>query len=233
MVAPPVVRTARRACVLLVLMEPHLAERVEASLRPLGYRVSICPPVEPAVALDRVQSEVCDIVILSGSSTGLAFCRNLRRVGVDLPVLMLLDSDDISERVAGLDAGADDLIFHPYTTEALIDRIQCQLKRAQGNNDGTLRLADLVLSTRTREVHRGNRTIELTAREFHLLRFLLEHAREVLSREQILSNVWGEDFDGESNIVEVYIRYLRMKVEREGEKKLIHTVRSVGYTVRE
>lgn len=148
-----------------------------------------------------------------------------------MPVLLLSDGDAISERAAGLEVGADDYMVPPYSAEELLERVQCQLRRFHNRGGGLLRLADLTLNTGSREVRRAGRSIELTAREYDLLLFLLERAGEILSREQILQGVWGEHFDSESNVVEVYIRYLRLKIERPGEKKLIHTVRSVGYSL--
>ncbi|BAC90739.1 response regulator transcription factor [Gloeobacter violaceus] len=234
MLAPPVVRSTRRASLLLLEMDQVLAEQLGERLRQVGFRVSLSPGTQKSEsALALVQLENPDLIILAAGPGGLRLCRALRQATYSLPVLLLSDGETISERVAGLDVGADDYIVSPFDIAALVDRIQCQLKRVQGRESGVLRLADLIVNTRTREVRRGGQLIELTAREYDLLHYLIEHAREVLSRERILLNVWGESFDGESNIVEVYIRYLRLKIEREGEKKLIHTVRSVGYSLRD
>jgi two-component system OmpR family response regulator len=135
--------------------------------------------------------------------------------------------------VAGLDAGADDYIVKPFSLEELLARVRAHLRRTQEDNPDLLQFADLSLNRITREVYRGNRAIELTAKEFELLEYLMAHPRQVLTRDQILERVWGYDFMGDSNIIEVYVRYLRLKLEAEEEKRLIQTVRGVGYVLRE
>jgi DNA-binding response OmpR family regulator len=224
---------ARRSCVLLLQIEKELAEELGEFLRDSGLRVEHCNDGPLDACLEQIQFENPDLLLIGGDAAGLGLCRLLRQVGVTLPVLQLLSSDTVDDRAAGLDAGADDFLAPPYRSPKLVHRIHLQVKRIQAASDGLLRLGDLTMNTRSREVRRAERVIELTAKEFDLLRYMLEHPREVLSREQILLNVWGDDFMGESNIIEVYIRYLRMKIEREDEKKLIHTVRGVGYTLRD
>jgi DNA-binding response OmpR family regulator len=134
--------------------------------------------------------------------------------------------------VAGLDAGADDYVLKPFSIEELLARIRAHLRRTNEPNSDLIQFEDLSLDRSTREVFRDKRSIELTAKEFDLLEYLLNHPRQVLTRDQILEKVWGYDFMGDSNIIEVYIRYLRLKLEENGEKRLIHTIRGVGYTLR-
>lgn len=148
-------------------------------------------------------------------------------------IVQMTAKDEVSDRVAGLDAGADDYVVKPFSIEELLARIRAHLCRTQETDEDLLQFEDLSLNHRTREVFRGKRSIELTAKEFDLLEYLLSHPRQVFTRDQILEKVWGYDFMGDSNIIEVYIRYLRLKLEENNEKRLIHTVRGVGYALRE
>jgi len=150
-----------------------------------------------------------------------------------VPVILLTARDEVGDRVAGLDAGADDYVVKPFSIEELLARIRAHLRRTQEPDEDVLQFEDLSLNRRTRQVNRGTRSLELTAKEFDLLEYLLSHPRQVYTRDQILETVWGYDFMGDSNIIEVYIRYLRLKLEEQGEKRLIHTVRGVGYALRE
>jgi DNA-binding response OmpR family regulator len=145
----------------------------------------------------------------------------------------LTAKDEVGDRVAGLDAGADDYVVKPFSIEELLARVRAHLRRTSEPDTDQLEFEDLSLNRRTREVLRGQRAIELTAKEFDLLEYLLTHPRQVFTREQILEQVWGYDFMGDSNIIEVYIRYLRLKLEENQESRLIHTVRGVGYTLRQ
>jgi two-component system response regulator MprA len=165
---------------------------------------------------------------------GLTVCRVLRSEGDRLPVLMLTARTDTSDRVAGLDAGADDYMPKPFAFEELLARVRAQLRRHRPTEGPEiLRFADLELDTGTRQARRGDRVIDLTAKEYDLLHMFLRHPRQVLTREQIFDDVWEYDFGGESNIIEVYVRYLRSKLEEAGEDRLIHTARGVGYALRE
>jgi DNA-binding response OmpR family regulator len=148
-------------------------------------------------------------------------------------VILLTARDEVNDRVAGLDAGADDYLVKPFSIEELLARVRAHLRRTQEVDLDVLQFEDLSLNRRTREVFRGKRAIELTAKEFDLLDYLLSHPRQVYTRDQILERVWGYDFGGDSNIIEVYVRYLRLKLEENNEKRLIHTVRGVGYVLRE
>jgi two-component system response regulator MprA len=165
---------------------------------------------------------------------GLELCRRMRRRGDRTPVLMLTARDAVSDRVAGLDAGADDYLVKPFALEELLARVRALLRRAgPGGHDGPLRFADLVLDPLSHEVRRGERPVELTRTEFLLLDLFLRHPRQVLTRSVIFENVWGYDFGPRSNSLEVYMGYLRRKTEAGGEPRLLHTVRGVGYVLKE
>ena len=177
-----------------------------------------CRDRQPAlIVIDRM---------LTGES-GLSLCKNLRNTGTQSPVLVLMARDTVDDRVACLEAGADDYFLKPYRAEDFLNLVRLYLKPEVDNSE-QLRFADLVLDLTTRRAISNGRTIDLTMKEFELLKYLMEHPREVLTREQILENVWGYDFMGESNVIEVYIRYLRLKIEDESQKRLIQTVRGVG-----
>jgi two-component system response regulator MprA len=164
---------------------------------------------------------------------GLEVCQRLRAAG-NVPILMLTAKDTVADRVEGLDAGADDYLVKPFEFDELLARIRALLRRAKPEGaPEVVAFADLKLDTGTHQVFRGEREIELTAKEFELLELFLRHPRQVLTRDVIYDRVWGYDFGGESNIIEVYVRYLRQKTEEAQEPRLIHTVRGVGYVLRE
>jgi DNA-binding response OmpR family regulator len=146
---------------------------------------------------------------------------------------LLTAKEDVGDRVAGLDAGADDYVIKPFKIEELLARVRAHLRRTQEDNPDLLQFSDLSLNRKTREVFRSGRAIELTAKEFELLDYLITHPRQVITRDQILEKVWGYDFMGDSNIIEVYVRYLRLKLEEQQEKRLIQTIRGVGYVLRD
>jgi two-component system response regulator MprA len=162
----------------------------------------------------------------------LEVCRRLR-TGGGLPILMLTAKDTIQDRVQGLDAGADDYLVKPFNLDELLARMRALLRRTQPERNQVYKFADLTLDTSSRQVSRGNRLIQLTAKEYELLELFLRHPRQVLTRDVIFDRVWGYDFGGESNVLEVYIRYLRQKLETKEEERLLHTVRGVGYVLRE
>jgi two-component system response regulator MprA len=162
---------------------------------------------------------------------GLAVCRRLRESG-DTPILMLTAKDDVADRVRGLDAGADDYLVKPFALDELLARLRALLRRSPAEEAETLEFSDLSMDTGTHQVFRGSRPVDLTAKEYQLLELFLRHPRQVLTRDVIYDRVWEYDFGGESNIIEVYVRYLRQKTEAEGEPRLIHTVRGVGYVLR-
>lgn len=220
--------------ILLVEDEIKLARFIELELQSEGYRVTVAHDGMSGLSLMR-ESEP-DLAILDWMMpglTGVELCRRLRSTGIKIPVILLTAKDEVGDRVTGLDAGADDYLVKPFSIEELLARIRAHLRRTQETDTDLLQFEDLSLNRRTREVHRGQRSIDLTAKEFDLLQYLMSHPRQVFTREQILENIWGYDFLGDSNIIEVYVRYLRLKLEQDSEKRLIHTARGVGYSLRE
>jgi two-component system response regulator MprA len=176
-----------------------------------------------------------DLVILDWmlpGLDGLEVCRRLR-AGGSVPILMLTAKDAVTDRVTGLNSGADDYLTKPFAFEELLARVRALLRRSRTTEEIIFRFVDLTLNVNTREVTRGSRKVDLTTKEFDLLHFFMRHPRQVLTREMLYDRVWGYDFEGESNILEVYIRYLRSKLEAGGEPRLLQTVRGVGYALRE
>ncbi|TDD71584.1 response regulator transcription factor [Jiangella aurantiaca] len=224
--------------VLVVDDDPGVRESLRRSLAFNGYQVELAADGEEA--LRTISAEPPDAVVLDimmPRLDGLATCRALRAAGNDLPILMLTARDEVSDRVSGLDAGADDYLPKPFALEELLARLRALLRRAAPAADPAaerqLRMGDLVLDPVTRDVTRGGRAIRLTRTEFSLLELLLRHPRQVLTRDRILEEVWGYDFPTTANSLEVYVGYLRRKTEEQGEPRLIHTVRGVGYVARE
>jgi len=219
--------------ILVVDDERAVREALERALRLEGYDVgSAADGREALVSLagHRVDAIVLDV--LMPVLDGLETCRTLRRQGDDTPVLMLTARHEVSDRVAGLDAGADDYLVKPFALDELLARLRALLRRTSGG-DEQLAFADLTLDPKTREVHRNGRPIELTRTEFLLLELFMRNPRQVLTRDVIFDRVWGYDFGPASNSLEVYVGYLRRKTEAEGEPRLIQTVRGVGYALRE
>lgn len=198
-----------------------------------GYIVDTAVDGQSGLALARDHPP--DLVVLDWmlpGMDGLEVCRRLR-AGGSVPILMLTAKDAVHNRVQGLDAGADDYMVKPFDLDELLARIRALLRRASPARPKVLRFSDLSLDTGTRQAARGDRVISLTAKEYELLELFLRHPRQVLTRDMIFDHVWGYDFGGESNIIEVYVRYLRQKTEKGGASRLIHTVRGVGYVLRE
>jgi DNA-binding response OmpR family regulator len=219
--------------ILLIEDEVKLARFVELELSSEGYQVIVAH--DGLIGLTIARESHFDLVILDWmlpGLSGLEICRRLRSTGNLVPVILLTAKDEISDRVAGLDAGADDYVVKPFSIEELLARVRAHLRRTQEVDTDILQFEDLKLNKSTREVFRGTRLIELTAKEFDLLEYLLTNARQVVTRDRIIEVVWGYDFLGDSNIIEVYIRYLRQKLEANDEKRLIQTVRGVGYVLR-
>ncbi|AFZ50249.1 response regulator transcription factor [Dactylococcopsis salina] len=222
------------ARILIVEDEAKLAQFIELELQYEGYEVTIA--TDGFTGLTQARELNPDLLILDWmlpGISGLEICRRLRQTNNTIPVILLTAKDEISDRVEGLDAGADDYVVKPFSIEELFARVRAHLRRNHEEETDTFQFSDLKLNTSTREVCRRDRAIELTAKEFELLRYLLLHPRQVLTRDQILERVWGYDFMGDSNIIEVYIRYLRLKLEEKGEPRIIQTVRGVGYVLRE
>ncbi|MFS8874316.1 response regulator transcription factor [Synechococcus sp. R5-13] len=222
------------AHILVIEDEAKLARFVETELTCEGYRVSVAS--DGMAGLRAACDQNPDLVLLDWmlpGISGLEICRRLRSTGNRVPVVLMTARDEVSDRAVGLDAGADDYVVKPFSIQELLARIRIYLRQPRRSRDGQLVFMDLILDPVTREVTRGERQVELTAKEYDLLRYLMEHPRQVLTRQQILEHVWGCDFTGDSNIIEVYIRYLRLKIEGPGEKRLIQTVRGVGYVLRD
>jgi len=215
--------------------EPAVRAALARALSLDGYEVGAAEDGEDALAaVRRERPELIVLDVLMPGLDGIAVCRRLRRDGDRTPVLMLTARDAVSDRVAGLDAGADDYLVKPFALEELLARVRALLRRTvNGDPHGVLRFADLALDPATREVRRGEREIELTRTEFLLLELFLLNPRQVLPRSLIFERVWGYDFGLNSNSLEVYVGYLRRKLEAEGETRLIQTIRGVGYALRE
>ncbi len=216
--------------------DPAVRESLRRSLAFNGYEVITAPDGEEALRLvreDRPDAVVLDVMM--PRLDGLQACRALRSTGDDIPVLLLTARDAVADRVAGLDAGADDYLPKPFALEELLARLRALLRRMprEETADELLVFADLSLDLASRDVRRGERSVRLTRTEFALLELLMQHPRRVLSREYILEEVWGFDFPTTANSLEVYVGYLRRKTEEDGEIRLVHTVRGVGYVLRE
>jgi len=226
--------------ILVVDDDVTISEVVARYLSREGYAVETVH--DGRTALDRALADPPDLVVLDlmlPGMDGLEVCRRLRALA-PVPVIMLTARGDESDRVIGLELGADDYVAKPFSPKELVARVRAVLRRARGplappppGGPRVLEDGDLRVDVAARQATRGGEVVPLTAREFELLVFLMRHPRQVLRREQILQEVWGYDFGGESNVLEVYIRYLRQKLEGEGEIRLIHTVRGVGYVMRE
>lgn len=223
----------RLPCVLVIEPDESLAAQVCLDLKESGYESLRATDATSGIYQVRDRQPALIVIdrMLSGES-GLGLCTHLRKAGTVAPVLILMARDTVDDRVACLEAGADDYFLKPYRSEDFLRLVRLYLHPDPAGTE-QLKFADLVLDLATRRALRHGRAIDLTMKEFELLKYLMEHPREVLTREQILENVWGYDFMGESNVIEVYVRYLRLKIEDEGQKRLIQTVRGVGYVLRE
>lgn len=219
----------------IMLVEPDvtLAQQMAQDLEEAGYSAAVTTNFSEGLN-QSLQYQPTLIVIdrLLAGESGLKLCQELRHQGYRNSLLLMMAHDSLDDRVACLECGADDYLLKPYRSDSFLQLIRLYLQPSAAASE-QLRFSDLTLDLATRRALRQGRTIDLTMKEFELLKYLMEHPREVLTREQILENVWGYEFMGESNVIEVYIRYLRLKIENDGEKRLIQTVRGVGYVLRE
>ena len=216
--------------------ERAVRESLRRALELEGYDVELAPDGRAALERLEAKNDQPDAVVLDvlmPGPDGLEVCRRLRKAGSRVPVLMLTARDEVESRVAGLDAGADDYVTKPFALEELLARLRALLRRTSATTGEPLRFADLELNPGTREVRRGGDPIELTRTEFSLLELFLLNPRQVLTRSVIFERVWGYDFGFASNSLDVYIGYLRRKTEAGGKRRLIQTVRGVGYALRE
>ncbi|HWQ15110.1 MAG TPA: response regulator transcription factor [Roseiflexaceae bacterium] len=222
------------AHLLIVEDEAEIAGYLRRGLTFEGYSVEVAADGPAAISAARERPP--DLVVLDlmlPGMDGLEVARRIRSAS-DVPIIMLTARDAVPDRVAGLEAGADDYLIKPFAFEELLARIRVQLRRRQREEQpGVLRYGPLVMDTAAHETSIGERRVDLTAKEYDLLELFMRHPQQVLTREVIYDRVWGYDFGGESNIIEVYVRYLRQKLEARGEPRLIHTVRGVGYILRE
>jgi len=220
--------------VLVVDDEPAVRQALERALAADHHDVHAAP--DGRAALDHLVEHAVDAVVLDVAMPGvdgLEVCRRLRAAGDRTPILMLTARDAVDDRVAGLDAGADDYLVKPFALKELKARLRALVRRTEPEPGGSLRFADLELDRGAREVRRAGRRIELSRTEFTLLELFLEHPRQVLTRSAIFERVWGYDFGATSNSLGVYMGYLRRKTEAGDEPRLLHTVRGVGYVLRE
>jgi two-component system, OmpR family, response regulator NblR len=224
--------------ILLIEDDSTLAEQIYVDLFKAGYQVATA--IDLAQGREYLANSLPQALVIDSfaadrgltSNTAFAFVRELRNRGQTLPIILLLDGDHLLDRLSCLESGADDYLAKPYRTSELLKLLGFYLQAIPVSHQ-KLVFADLILDLDTRHAVRGQRSIELTTKEFELLRYLMKHPTEILTREQILENVWGYESGGESNVIEVYVRYLRIKLQEAGEKRLIQTVRGLGYVLRE
>lgn len=219
--------------ILVVDDDSEIVSFLKRGLTYEGYVVDTASNGTEAFA--KIREWEPDLVILDimmPGISGLEVSQRLQQAS-DIPILMLTARTTVADRVAGLDSGADDYLTKPFSFDELLARIRALLRRRQSNGGELLRFADISLNTATREVKRGNQIIGLSAQEFDLLELFVRHPRHVIKRDLIYEKVWGYDFGGESNVVDVYVHYLRSKLEADDRPKLIHTVRGAGYILKE
>ncbi|MBD3884175.1 response regulator transcription factor [Phormidium tenue FACHB-886] len=236
------------AHILLIAADPHLSQLVELELldspedpvdftQTNQYRYSLSVAHNGIEGLITARESQPDLILLGinlPDCSGVEICRRLRSTGNQVPLILLSTEDKILDCVAGLDAGANDYIVQPFAMEELRARMRARLRRvALEAEPSRLQFEDLTLDRVTRDVYRRRQAIELTAKEFTLLEYFMAHPRQVMTREQILNHVWNDNPDIDSNVLDVYVRYLRLKLEQHHKQRLIHTVRGVGYALRE
>ena len=222
------------ANILIIEDDEKILQFLRRGLTHEGYQVETA--LDGQSGLEVAEDVPPDLVVLDlmlPGMDGLEVCRRLRAEG-DVPILILTAKDSVNDRVIGLDMGADDYMVKPFDLDELLARIRALLRRTQPSaHPEVYQFADLTLDSGTHQAKRGDRIISLTAKEYDLLEMFMRHPRQVLTRDVIYDSVWGYDFGGKSNIIEVYVRYLRQKLQKEGEEQLIHTVRGVGYVLRQ
>ncbi|UCC60489.1 MAG: response regulator transcription factor [Dehalococcoidia bacterium] len=219
--------------ILVVDDDPEIVSFVKRGLIYDGYDVDTAGDGSEALAKAlEVEPDLVILDIMMQGIDGIEVSRRLRQAG-DVPILMLTAKGTVADKVAGLDSGADDYLVKPFSFDELLARVRALLRRRQPREGEILRFSDLSLNTATREVRRGNEIIDLTVQEFDLLEYFIRHPRQVLGRDRIYEKVWGYDFGGESNVIEVYVSYLRSKLEAGDMPRLVHTVRGVGYVLKE
>lgn len=219
--------------ILFIKTEEDFTQKAARDLKNAGYSPIILPDIQKAIP-DWESYQPSMIILERGRAgdVGLKFIRRLRSRGQQIWIVFLVDRETLEERIACLDAGADDYVLKPYRAESFLKLVSFYLQPSETSKE-QLQFGDLVLDLSSRRLILLGKAIDLTMKEFDLLKYLMAHPTKTLSREQIIENVWGDDFQGESNVIEVYIRYLRLKIEHEGHRRLIHTVRGVGYVLRE
>lgn len=220
--------------ILVIDDDPRITSVLKRGLAYEGYEVDTASSGREGLDIAREQPPALVILdVMMPGIDGLEVCRRLRTASPDLPVVMLTARDAPGDQVLGLETGADDYVLKPFTFDVLLARIRARLRRSESSRAEQLRFADLMLDTGTRTARRGHREIDLTTTEYSLLLEFMRHPRRVLTKGLLMERVWDYDFEGNYNILEVYVRYLRNKLEGQGEARLIHTVRGAGYLLRE
>jgi len=218
--------------ILVVEDEPKIARFIKKGLTEEGYAVDVARDGEEALAFARAAPY--DLIVLDlmlPKIDGITVCRKLRKDDIEVSLLILTAKDSIEDRVLGLDAGADDYLVKPFAFAELLARIRALLRRPQAMSSNVLQVGDLVLDVQKHRVERGGVQVELTSRELSLLEYMMRNPCQVLTRTQIMEHVWNYDFYAGSNVVDVYIRYLRKKIDEGHDDKLIKTMRGVGYSI--
>lgn len=219
--------------VLVVEDETKVGSFIKRALEEESYAVDLCE--DGAQGLEMALSGSYDLIVIDlmlPSLPGMEILKGIRREKIQTPVLILTAQSQVDQRVTGLDAGADDYLTKPFAIDELLARVRALLRRGTTDTPGILQIDDLLLNPATREVTRGGQRIELTLKEYALLEYFMRHAGRVLTRPMISEHVWNQDFDTFTNVIDVYVNYLRNKIDRGRSRKLIHTVRGSGYTLK-